>query len=96
MEIHFKESMEAVRVLEKLAEFLKKAAEQDFAETMAEIQRGWEGETAELFLKKGGLLHQRLEQSADHLLASAEAVKRAAEKIYQAEQRAAAIARERR
>lgn len=91
--IDFPKAQAQADEVESLGMEIKQLAEVEFAETMQELALMWEGECAGQYLTKGALLQQVISKAAKDVLKIAHNIRYTANKMHEAEEQAAAIAR---
>lgn len=95
IEMNFRQTIRQAAQLEEEAAQVRRVADQQLADAMQTLNAGWTGETAAVWQAKCSQLCQALRQSAAQLERSAEAMRRSAQRLYDAEQEALRLAEER-
>lgn len=93
--IDFQKVIGQANQLESLAEMLRKEGSEHFADALAELSQAWTGAAAEEYLKKGERFQGKLNATAKDLAQTACIVREIAQTLYEAEQKAVALAQTR-
>lgn len=96
IQLNFERALRKADELEGVSDHMKHLAEQQMHDTLNELSHQWTGENAQQFISKGGILKEKMEETARELRNTAETIRAIAEEIYEAEMEALEIARERR
>lgn len=89
---NYRVAMNQAAQLEDLANQLKRIATQDVDSALSQVSGSWKGDSAHIFLDKGNKAKSDLVRSANQLQNTANAIRRAARTIRDAEIRAKQIA----
>ncbi|MBQ9991569.1 MAG: hypothetical protein IJP31_11635 [Lachnospiraceae bacterium] len=92
---NFQKAKRQADELDQIASNISKMASSEFGETMQNIARNWKGEKANAYLAKGSILQEDMKSTAGFLHKIAAEIREIAQRIYEAEMRALAIAQER-
>lgn len=95
IEFDFWKAKAQAELLDRLASQLEKLANVKMQDTLSGISEGWSGESARLYLEKGRLLTENLQQTSRYLRNMAQTVRSVASAMKEAEERAKQIALER-
>ena len=90
----FRRANQVAEDLRGIARSTRNAADQDLQGALSRIQSNWEGENAEAFQAKGKRLRNQVDQLAQDVDRSANAIERIAQNTYNAEMRAVQIAQQ--
>lgn len=93
--IDYAKAIRQASKLEECAEKLKRMTSGDYANAMQMLSCEWTGGSASTFFGKGRQLRGNIDNTARDLEIIAGNIRRAARRIYEADQRAAEIARQR-
>ena len=91
----YKKTMQQAELLSRTGKELIRAADQTAAGIFSGTGSAWKGTTAQLFIRKGKALRQRIRHSGNELCGAADVIRRTASNLYRAEMQALAIARTR-
>lgn len=95
IEFDFKKALKQASELERIADRIGTISRKNMQDTLQNVSGGWKGENAEIYLKKGEQLSEKIYTTADDLRQTAADIKAIAKKIYEAEMRALSIAKKR-
>lgn len=95
IEINFRHANQQADNLDNLASRLDQLAKNDFDETMQSISGAWTGECADAYLQKGRKLEENMIRTAADLKKTAQSIRNAAKRIYDAEMSARELAENR-
>lgn len=96
IEMDFGQAMKQAEKIDGIAERLSRLSSDRFGTTLQNMTAGWKGENASAYYGKGTALQSKMNASVSDLRNSAEAIRRAARRIYDAEMAALDIANSRR
>ncbi len=92
---NFQQSLKRAEELEEVAEGLKRLAQGDLESAFQNLSLAWKGEAASAYLEKGSRLEEKILKSAKDLNSTASAIRRIAQRTYEAEMRTYRLAKER-
>jgi uncharacterized protein YukE len=95
IDIKYNESKKQADDLQELSEQLRKLARNEFAAELGNLARCWKGDNARKYSQKGEQLQKHIEQAAMDLRKTAEELRSAAKRIYDADMLAKRLAEER-
>ncbi len=78
-----------------IAKEIRSVANNKMESSIQTIDKNWDGESSKKFIKKSVKLKEKVTDSADDIEAIAQAIKKMAKEIYDAEMKAVQIAKER-
>lgn len=93
--IDYAKALRQAAKLDECADKLKRMSSGDYANAMQQLSAEWRSESASTFFGKGQQLRGNINNTARDLETIAGNIRRAARRIYEADQRAAEIARQR-
>lgn len=91
----FQQAQNQAKELEEIAAEMKTMANKELQEVLQNLSSNWTGEAAAEYLKKGGMIQERVRQNAKNLENTANTIRSTAKRIYDAEMMALAIAKAR-
>lgn len=91
----FQQAVRKAEELERVAENLRRLANNDLEESLQALSNAWKGEAAAAYIGKGSRLQARILASAKNLENIARTIRSSAKRTYDAEMRAYRIAMER-
>lgn len=92
IEFDFRQAMSQADKIDGLADDLKRLAADKFDGSLQNLAASWKGENASLYLEKGSSLQNKMNKTSGELHAAAEAVRKIARRLYDAEMAALEIA----
>ena len=95
IQMDYQNAIKQANSLSEIARELKTTADSSFQECMSEISSSWTGENADSYVKKCGLLKEKISKSSDKLQKTADAIRKIARNTYQMEMSALEIMRRR-
>ena len=93
--INYTNALNQAKALDNIAARLRDAANRDFQDAMSAIGAAWKSDSAPDYLKKGQKVREDMCKTAKNLGDIAEAIRKIAQRIYNAEMEAWRIAHER-
>lgn len=91
--INFLNANKQAKVLEELADRLKKTVTNDFDSALQSLSADWQSDNAAAYLRKGSTLQAQMTNTANDILVIASNIRRTARRIYEAEKKAEELAR---
>lgn len=91
IEIEFTHAINQAQELENIAGKLSSIANSNVEDVFSNLENGWNGDNAKLFVKKGGGLMKDIFDTADELILVAKSIRNTADIIYKAEKAAIQI-----
>lgn len=85
IEIDYREALGRADELEEVGCRLMQALNQEYGQSMQMLAANWKGGNAETYLNKGTDLEGQMRETAKGIINAAGEIRRAAERIYQAE-----------
>lgn len=95
LQFDFQKASRQAAELETLAEKMKSVACSQYEDTIQTLSGAWKGTSADTYMKKAKILQEKMEQNADDLRRTAEALRTVAGIVRDAEARAEELARQR-
>lgn len=92
IEFDFQKAGSQADQLEQLAKRMKRLAAVDYNNTMQTLACLWQGTSADTYMRKAGRLEEKMEQTANELLQTAEALRIVANQVKKAELQAEELA----
>ena len=92
IEMDFKNAMSQADKVDGIANRLARLSNNQFQSTLQNVNVGWKGDNANLYLQKGAKLKTKMNASAEDLHDVASDIRSAARRIYNAEMMALSIA----
>lgn len=89
---NYNKAIQQAKRLEELANQLNNLAKDNVASTLSDLSRNWNGDSASQFLSKGHKAQNDIVKTAKQLSETAAAIRRAAKRMRDAEERARQIA----
>ncbi|MBR2100964.1 MAG: hypothetical protein IJ927_06620 [Eubacterium sp.] len=91
---NFAQAKQQALRLETMAQEMRKTANSNFDQAIAELQSGWKGESAEQYIRKAQNVRNDILKTANDLDAVAINIRKVAQRIYNAEMEAKRLAEE--
>ena len=95
IEFDFQRAKAQAEKIDRIADRLRNLSQNDFDDSLQNLSAGWKGESASLYLQKGGALQDKIVNTASELYVVADDIRTIAKRIYEAEIAALKIAQER-
>ena len=95
IKIDFQRAKNQVDELEQIAREMKQLATNDLTSDFQNLSNAWKGDAATAYMQKGNILREKIISNAGALMESAELMRSAATRTYNAEMRAYQLAMER-
>jgi len=92
IEMQYEKALEQAKKLEQIADRMSNSTKKDVERTLSDLRSGWQGDVADKYIQKGIDLEEKISKTAKNLYDAANAVRRIAKAIHDAEAAAAAIA----
>lgn len=92
IEMDFGKAQKQANNLERIANDMKRLSNVEISETLQKISNSWQGENAELYVRKGSILQDQILDTRKKVLRVANKIQRSAKNIYNAEMEAIKIA----
>ena len=93
--MNYQKMLKQAEKLEKAADLLKKAAGNHLESGLTNLSSAWRSDTANGFLSKGDSIQDKLLKEANEVSREAEALRKIAKNIYEAEKQALLLAQQR-
>ena len=93
--MNYKQAVQQADRLQDQAEQLRRIADNRMGDLMQRVNANWRGESADAYLAKCTAMQEKVDRTARSLTNTANALRRAAQRTYNAELRALEIARQR-
>lgn len=95
IQINFRNADSRAEQLDAIAEEMKKIANDSLMQSLERLQGGWQGESADLYVRKGMELVSLINATAKEISAAADSIRQIARNTRDAEQRAYELAQRR-